>query len=300
MSGAGQKKNNDGKAQTTGDEDLKPTCGVVMPIANFDPYPPGHWADVLKIIGEAASMANFSARLVSDSPEVGVIQKRIVQNLYDDQIVVCDVSGRNPNVMFEMGVRLTFDKPTIIIQDEITSPPFDTSIIEYLTYPSDLNYYSTIEFKSKLAGKMSATFSKSKSDPNYSTFLKHFGEFRASQISTQEIPGYELLIKQIDGLRDEIRSARRADLKVESRVFEKSALKYSSTRIILSNASEKDAQSFRRALSNTKLGYTDEIDSIFIPGIGPSSISIDNILRESGLSSQAYRRDDSTIEILPF
>ncbi len=55
-------------------------------------------------------------------------------------IVVCDISARNANVMFELGMRLAFDKPTVIIKDERTPYSFDISSIEHLDYPSDLRY----------------------------------------------------------------------------------------------------------------------------------------------------------------
>lgn len=41
--------------------------------------------------------------------------------------------------MFELGMRLTFDKPTIIIKDNTTDFIFDTGPIEHLQYPKDLN-----------------------------------------------------------------------------------------------------------------------------------------------------------------
>ncbi|WP_353118770.1 hypothetical protein [Myroides odoratus] len=55
-----------------------------------------------------------------------------MNNIYNDEIVVCDVSSKNPNVMFELGLRLAFDKPTIIIKDEKTGYSFDTGVIEHL------------------------------------------------------------------------------------------------------------------------------------------------------------------------
>ena len=58
-----------------------------------------------------------------------MIHKTIVQNLYLNPIVVCDVSGKNANVMFELGLRLAFDKPTIIIKDDKTDYSFDTSVV---------------------------------------------------------------------------------------------------------------------------------------------------------------------------
>lgn len=74
--------------------------------------------------------------------------------MYENPIVVCDVSGKNPNVMFELGIRLAFDKPTIIIKDDKTSYSFDTSPIEHLEYPRDLRYNRIEDFKSKLTDKI--------------------------------------------------------------------------------------------------------------------------------------------------
>src|SRR5437764_91664 len=72
-------------------------CGVVMPISPIDGYSQGHWQDVLSILEEAIKAAGFEPRIVSSADDVGIIQARIVQNLYYDPIVVCDVSGKNPN-----------------------------------------------------------------------------------------------------------------------------------------------------------------------------------------------------------
>src|ERR1019366_7659753 len=101
------------------------------------------------------------------------IHKTIVQNLYDNPLVICDVSSKNPNVMFELGIRLAFDKPTIIVKDDATTYSFDTASIEHIPYPRDLRFGKIVEFKAKLAGKVAATLEASK-DPGYSTFLKNF------------------------------------------------------------------------------------------------------------------------------
>src|SRR4051794_24255330 len=95
-----------------------PDCGIVMPISALDGCSEAHWADVLDILKTAIKSAGFRPDLVSRSDEVTIIHKTIITNLYDNPIVVCDVSGKNPNVMFELGIRLAFDKPTIIIKDD--------------------------------------------------------------------------------------------------------------------------------------------------------------------------------------
>ena len=96
----------------------KPVCGIIMPISAIDTYSSDHWTEVKKIISEAICDAGYKPNLVSNADDIGIIQKRIIQNIYDNDIVVCDVSGKNPNVMFELGMRLAFDKPAIIIIDD--------------------------------------------------------------------------------------------------------------------------------------------------------------------------------------
>ncbi len=160
-----------------GAENSKLVCGVVMPISTIDGCSESHWSDVMDILTETIEAAGFEPNLVSNADDVGIIQKRIIQNLYDNPIVVCDLSGKNPNVMFELGIRLAFDKPTIIIKDDKTSYSFDTSPIEHLQYPRDLRFSRIVEFKAKLADKIKATHAKVTSDNSYTTFLKHFGEF---------------------------------------------------------------------------------------------------------------------------
>ena len=132
----------------------KLTCGIIMPISSIDNCTKEHWVEVKKIILEAIQAANFTPSLVSDADDSGVIQKRIVQNIYDNDIVVCDVSCKNPNVMFELGMRLAFDKPTIIVMDDNTNYSFDTSVIEHLSYPRNLSYYQILDFQKKLSNKL--------------------------------------------------------------------------------------------------------------------------------------------------
>ncbi|MGR0183560.1 hypothetical protein [Azospirillum aestuarii] len=176
-------------------------CGVVMPISALDGCSEAHWNEVLDIVSEAIKEAGFSPNLVSNSDDVGVIQKRIIQNLYDNPIVVCDVSGKNANVMFELGMRLAFDKPTIIVKDDKTTYSFDTAPIEHLEYPRDLRFSKIIEFKQRLSEKILRTFENSKNDPDYSSFLKSFGEFTVAKIKETEVSAQDFILSEITGMK---------------------------------------------------------------------------------------------------
>jgi hypothetical protein len=192
-------------------------CGLVMPISAIDGMSEAHWAEVLKVISDAIENAGFVSNLVSNADDIGIIQKRIIQNLYDNPIVVCDVSGKNPNVMFELGMRLAFDKPTIIIKDDKTSYSFDTAPIEHISYPRDLRYSQIVEFKSKLTEKIKATHAKATSDPNYTTFLKNFGEFTVAKLDKKEVSGQEFILEELKTMRHLIqRLERRGDVSLSA------------------------------------------------------------------------------------
>ncbi len=191
------------KAIPDGTEEME-TCGIVMPISGIDGCEPAHWVNVREILEAAARSAGYEPQMVSTGAHVGVIQGRIVQNLYDNPIVVCDVSGKNPNVMFELGMRLAFDKPVIIVKDDMTSYSFDTSPIEHLEYRRDLRYQNVVEFQKLLAQRITATVEKSRTDEGYSPFLRQFGKFTVSKLETQEVSSNEYLVKKIDALQQEI------------------------------------------------------------------------------------------------
>jgi hypothetical protein len=182
----------------------KAVCGLVMPISAIDGLAKEHWAEVLSILSDSIEKAGFGPNLVSDADDVGIIQKRIIQNLYDNPIAVVDVSGKNPNVMFELGMRLAFDKPTIIVKDDKTSYSFDTAPIEHLVYPRDLRFTQIVDFKDKLIEKIKGTHTKATTDPNYTTFLKTFGEFTVAKLDKKEVSSQEYILEEIKALRRSI------------------------------------------------------------------------------------------------
>jgi hypothetical protein len=198
------------KASTKAEQPL--TCGLIMPISPLDGRTAEHWLEVRAIITDAIqsiAAPKFSVRLVSDADEIGIIQKRIVQNVYSSDIVVVDASAKNPNVMFELGMRLAFDKPVVIVKDDETDYSFDTSIIEHLTYPRDLRFGKVVVFKDALAAKVLHTY-RAGTVPNSSPFLKSFGEFRVATLEQTEVPANRLVVDMLEELRGQVARLGRA------------------------------------------------------------------------------------------
>lgn len=179
-------------------DEAKPICGIIMPIAAMPPkYDASHWIDVRRVIDAAIIKAGMTPQIVSDSFEGDVIQRRIISNLYDNPVVVCDVSGLNPNVMFELGMRITFKQPVIIITDDFATIPFDTKVIEHLGYPRDLHIHQTNEFIDKLADRVKRLHEQKK-DKSFRSFIEEFGTFEVLEPTKKVVEADQLILDRLD------------------------------------------------------------------------------------------------------
>lgn len=170
-----------------------------MPISAIDGLSEGHWKDVNEILSSAIGEAGFKPFIVSNADEIGVIHKRIFQNLYELPIVICDVSCNNPNVMYELGMRIAFDKGvTIIVKDDETpfAKTFDTAPIEQLVYPRDLRHNLIETFMESLTRKITATWRKFESD-DYESILSSFGKFQTVDLKTEEVSSTEYIVSRL-------------------------------------------------------------------------------------------------------
>lgn len=67
------------------------------------------------------------AALRSDlDPTPGQITSRILQSVLEARVVIADLTGRNANVYYELGVVHSFAKPVVILVDRVSSLSFDT------------------------------------------------------------------------------------------------------------------------------------------------------------------------------
>ncbi len=181
-----------------------PKCGVAMPIAATENCSANHWQEVKDIFVDALK-TKFFVDLVSDEPEVDVIHSKIVTNLAENPIVIVDASELNPNVMFELGLRLAFDMPTILVKDDKTEWKFDISPIETLIYPRDLRHSKILAFKKLLKDKAVATLAKREElGEKYSPFLRYFKKLERKTIDTEQVGDTELILSKLEDLKARI------------------------------------------------------------------------------------------------
>lgn len=246
------------------------TCGYVMPIARTEGYPESHWKDVLTILDSVVSDLGISKkRIVSDGDTITTIHSRIVNNLNSDDIIICDVSSRNPNVMFELGMRIAFDKPVIIIKDSHTDYCFDSGTIEHLAYPKDLRYGDIQTFKDKLKQKIRKTHEEfiKNGDKGVSPILKNFGSFERKEIKLNKISAEESLIRDIDSIKNSLLSIQMSSSgmtyknKSSSDSHELYPTMYQGfMKIDISNLGQEEIQELKILLTSNGFSFNTKID----------------------------------------
>lgn len=94
--------------------------------SSFDP--------VYNSIREAADNAGLRCRRADDIWENAAIIQDVVSLIDRSRIVICDCTGRNPNVFYEAGIAHTLGRDVILITQSEHDIPFDLRHLRYVRY----------------------------------------------------------------------------------------------------------------------------------------------------------------------
>jgi hypothetical protein len=117
----------------------EPVCFVVMPISDVEGYEPGHFGRVYEhIIKPACKIAGLQPIRADEVQVTNYIALDILRKILDADMVICDLSAKNPNVLYELGIRQAFNLPVTLIKDSKTSRIFDIQGLRDIEYDESL------------------------------------------------------------------------------------------------------------------------------------------------------------------
>src|SRR6266496_4544629 len=122
----------------------KPTCFVIAPIGPKDSDVRNRSDKVLKHIFKKALAKKYKVIRGDEIDQPGMITSQVLRAVQDSDLVVADLTGHNPNVLYELAVRHAIEKPTIhAIEPKLSKIPFD--IAGFRTIEFDLTDPDSIE-----------------------------------------------------------------------------------------------------------------------------------------------------------
>ena len=119
---------------------------VIMPFSEKKPErPKGFFKEVLRsLITPSGIEAGFQVETASRQGS-DIIQSTIINELFDADLVIADLTDHNPNVLFELGLRMAIGKPVALIKATGTGAIFDVdNMLRIYEYNSNL-WRSTVE-----------------------------------------------------------------------------------------------------------------------------------------------------------
>ena len=137
-------------------------CFVIMPFSSSATCTEAEWTQIFEeVIKPAIEAASYDCR--RSTATRGNLIKGIIQDLDASWVVLADLTDRNPNVFYELGVRHALKDRTILIAQNRDDIPFDLQ-----SYANHVYDWRTGEGKAQFAEQIKALLEDVDRDPDRS------------------------------------------------------------------------------------------------------------------------------------
>jgi DNA-binding transcriptional ArsR family regulator len=144
----------------------------------------------------------YEVKRADEIDDPGQITHQIIEHLLDDELVVADLTGRNPNVFYELAVRHAARKPVITLMSDGEDLPFDLKDVRTVFY--DLHDPDKLEAAQReLEDKVTAIEENPDEVRNPITVARDVSLLRASENPDFQAAG--AVLSAVNDLRDEMR-----------------------------------------------------------------------------------------------
>jgi len=140
-------------------EEESKICFVIAPIGEPDSEIRKRSDQVLKhIIQPAAQDCGYEAVRADQISEPGIITSQVIQHVVNDPMLVADLTGRNPNVFYELAIRHAIKKPMVQMIRKGDQMPFDVAGTR--TVQVDIHDLDSVEGAKNELGQQMRSFEK--------------------------------------------------------------------------------------------------------------------------------------------
>lgn len=115
-------------------------CFIIMPFSESQSHSEQYWTENFESFLKPLITECGDIKVSRSHPLRGNLVKDIITNLVNADMVVANLTDHNPNVLWELGIRHSYNNGTIIIAEDGTKIPFNISTRSTLFYyPTDIH-----------------------------------------------------------------------------------------------------------------------------------------------------------------
>ncbi|TCP59355.1 hypothetical protein EV586_101571 [Tumebacillus sp. BK434] len=131
-------------------EDTKKRCFVVTPIGGDNTDIRRAAEGVIDAVIEPVLQAEgFEVHVAHRMANPGSINNQVITHIIEDELVVANLTGLNPNVMYELAIRHAARRPVVIICDRTETPRLPFDIVEERTIFYSNDMMGVVELKAQ-------------------------------------------------------------------------------------------------------------------------------------------------------
>jgi hypothetical protein len=146
----------------------------------------------------------YQVAAAHEIPTPGSITRQIIERLLNDDLVIANLTGLNPNVMYELAVRHASRKPVVVLAERGTTLPFDVVTERALFYTNDMRGVEDLKPQLRLAVQ-AATENPEADNPIYRVITDNLLRMQVSS-RDPHAAGQELILRRMDELESAISS----------------------------------------------------------------------------------------------
>lgn len=186
----------------------KERCFIITPIGNKNDDIRRHINGIIDAVIRPTLQDEYDVIVSHELSELGSINKQIIKEIYNDKLVIANLTTVNPNVMYELAFRHTLGKPVIIIAEEGTKLPFDISVERTIFYNNDA--LGTIELSNTLKNFIEKIDFNDISSPIHDTISDISKELKLvdsnENNNEKDLSNLEYILMRLDSIESSVKS----------------------------------------------------------------------------------------------
>lgn len=262
-------------------EDKKKTCFIITPIGKENTPIYRHINGVIDECIYPVLSDKYDITVAHRINKPGSIYKQIIQEIYNADLVIANLTETNPNVMYELAFRHSINKPVIMIMEEGEYDlPFDVKGERTIFYNND--FQGAITLKENLK-KMVSSIEKAKGKNSYSPIYDVIGntEIENSIIkkldnkNVKDISEFKYILGKLDEIQSEVAAMKMKDIGVNEEDYSlKRVRKYRFRIRLMKKNKEETYDKLKEKLDLIDFLYNITVREIDIDESGIATVSI--------------------------